>query len=268
MIYKALVTDFDGTLVNQHLSLSPTLASTIQQLVKQGIAFSIASGRPYQGKIQNLCNQLGLSSPQIVRGGSEVYDPKTDSLLWHQYIADDTVRRLIDLLKKKDLYFRVEKDDKYYADDPNVYSDDPAITTSTIAQLIYSDIPKIYIMLKDRYDTSTLDILGKELMKAFSDIHVVKSGIPNGGFGLDVTSEKASKHVAILELSKILQIDPQEMVGVGDGYNDFPLLMACGLKVAMDNAPDDLKAIADLVVPSVEHDGLQKLIQKIFFHRE
>ena len=49
---------------------------------------------------------------------------------------------------------------------------------------------------------------------------------------------------------------------MGDGYNDFPLLMACGLKIAMGNAVPELKAIADFIAPSVEEDGVATVIEK------
>ena len=51
------------------------------------------------------------------------------------------------------------------------------------------------------------------------------------------------------------------MIGVGDGYNDFPLLMACGLKVAMGNAVPELKAIADYIAPTVADDGIVDVIK-------
>ena len=49
---------------------------------------------------------------------------------------------------------------------------------------------------------------------------------------------------------------------VGDGYNDFPLLLAGGLKVAMGNAVSDLKKIADYIAPTVDEDGVATVIEK------
>ena len=54
------------------------------------------------------------------------------------------------------------------------------------------------------------------------------------------------------------------MVGVGDSYNDFPLLMACGLKAAMGNSVKEILDIADYVAPSVDDDGLANVIEKYF----
>lgn len=57
------------------------------------------------------------------------------------------------------------------------------------------------------------------------------------------------------------------MIGVGDGYNDFPLLMSCGLKIAMGNAIEELKDIADYIAPSVDEDGLAKVIDKYYLNQ-
>ncbi|HXS15232.1 MAG TPA: HAD hydrolase family protein, partial [Candidatus Saccharimonadales bacterium] len=61
-------------------------------------------------------------------------------------------------------------------------------------------------------------------------------------------------------------ISTEEIIGIGDGHNDFPLLMACGLKVAMGNAVDDLKAIADYIAPSVDEDGVADVIEKFILN--
>lgn len=83
-----------------------------------------------------------------------------------------------------------------------------------------------------------------------------------GAISLSITHVGATKQHAIFEAAKILGIETHEIIGVGDGYNDFPLLMACGLKVAMGNAVPELKAIADYIAPSVEEDGVADVIKK------
>jgi len=74
--------------------------------------------------------------------------------------------------------------------------------------------------------------------------------------------ELKSRASRIFKVAKILGIDTHEIIGIGDGYNDFPLLMACGLKVAMGNAVEDLKAIADYIAPTVSQDGVADVINK------
>ena len=105
-----------------------------------------------------------------------------------------------------------------------------------------------------------------DLVKEFSidpRIHVQKlTAWDKRLMSLDITSNMASKQHGILEVAKILHISTEEIIGVGDGYNDFPLLMACGLKIAMGNAVPELKAIADFIAPTVEEDGVATVIEK------
>ena len=77
-----------------------------------------------------------------------------------------------------------------------------------------------------------------------------------------ITSPIATKLHSVLEITKLLGVTPEETIGVGDGYNDYPLLMACGLKIAMGNAVQELKAIADFIAPSVDEDGVATVIDK------
>jgi len=77
-----------------------------------------------------------------------------------------------------------------------------------------------------------------------------------------ISHPEATKQHGILEVAEILDIETHEIIGIGEGYNDFPLLMACGFKVAMGNAVSDLKEIADYIAPTVHKDGVAHVIEK------
>jgi hydroxymethylpyrimidine pyrophosphatase-like HAD family hydrolase len=77
-----------------------------------------------------------------------------------------------------------------------------------------------------------------------------------------ISNSLATKQHGIIEVARLLNISTKDIIGVGDGYNDFPLLLACGLKIAMGNANEELKKIADFVAPSVEEDGVATVIEK------
>lgn len=83
-----------------------------------------------------------------------------------------------------------------------------------------------------------------------------------GFFCIIITHAEATKQHGVFEVAKLLGLQTHDMIGVGDGYNDFPLLLACGLKVAMGNAVPELKEIADYVAPTVENDGVVDIINK------
>lgn len=102
---------------------------------------------------------------------------------------------------------------------------------------------------KKKYKALILDLDG-------TTIPLKKEGMPSERVA------QAIKQHGILEVAEMLGISTHEIIGVGDGYNDFPLLMACGLKVAMGNAVSDLKEIADYIAPTVEEDGVADVIEE------
>lgn len=75
--YKAIICDFDGTLVGRNLIISDPVKQAIRLLKSKDVKFVIASGRSFNGLIKNASRELNLLAPQIVRGGSEIVDPST-----------------------------------------------------------------------------------------------------------------------------------------------------------------------------------------------
>ncbi|MBA7691497.1 Phosphatase YwpJ [subsurface metagenome] len=71
-----------------------------------------------------------------------------------------------------------------------------------------------------------------------------------------------SKGKALEALASFLGIPLTEVMAVGDGTNDISLLSSAGLGIAMDDAPDELKAVADYVTLDVDHSGLAAAISK------
>ena len=95
-------------------------------------------------------------------------------------------------------------------------------------------------------------------------LNVVKVFLPYNGFwAVDYTRCQVDKAAAALHLAGMYQVDAGDIMAAGDSYNDIPLLQMCGLGVAMGNAPDELKAIADYVAPPVEEDGLAVAIEEL-----
>lgn len=73
----------------------------------------------------------------------------------------------------------------------------------------------------------------------------------------DITVEGADKGNALLKVAEHIGISPSECIAFGDGGNDISILQAAGIGVAMGNANDDVKAVADYVTTSVDEDGIQ-----------
>ena len=68
-------------------------------------------------------------------------------------------------------------------------------------------------------------------------------------------------------MGQSIGVEPAEMAAVGDSFNDLPMLRASGLSIAMGNAPEQVKAEADFVAPTVEEDGLAFAIREYVLPR-
>ncbi len=245
MKYKALILDLDGTVVPQGSENppSPRVSGAIDT-AKDVIHVSIATGRPLY-IAHHVIDHLSLSGPCVLNNGTQIYDPTLKKMI-HTYSLDQRLLQKIAPIFKKYPY----KTDFY---------DGEKDTTGNW------DVVPLVIMSAwmNGVKPEDVDNLIDELQKVIGiSVHKMPAMKVEGCYAVEVTNAKATKLHGIVELQRILGITKEETIGVGDSYNDFPLLMASGLKVAMGNAVPELKAIADFIAPSVEEDGVATVIEK------
>lgn len=257
--FKAIICDFDGTLVGKDDTISLTVQKEISNWISEGKHFCIATGRQYI-HIKDVCSILKLKSPQIVRGGSEIVDPITGKIIYSQYLDSHDLRNLIELLKINSIPFTVEQNNIVFTLTGEPTANIKGVTYKKITDLTFENVAKVVLWTDSIDERSVESFVKQNIVDKFSSLHAIKAYTPFKK-AWDITSIKATKSLAILELAKLLDIQPIQMVGIGDGYNDYPLLSTCGYKIAMGNAHKELKEIADYIAPSFEKDGVSEAIK-------
>lgn len=265
--YKALISDFDNTLVGIDHTLSKPVIEALEKVSNQGVAVTIATGRHFHGALQrNIEKNLHIfKTPVIVHGGAEITDPQTGEVLWGEYISRDVFEKVFAYLTKKEIIFIAEYGDFLYSPDGPKELDYGGIQVfiKPLNHLTSDKIAKI--LVSGRVNTISVELVDEmhnHLSTSFPELHVSKMGY-EGTYGLDITG-KTSKHIAVLELMQRMGWEAEEVIGVGDGFNDYPLLTACGTKVAMGDAPEELKEIADFIAPPQKENGIIAVINKYF----
>lgn len=242
--YKALMLDIDGTTIPNHEHGMPS-QNVIDAIAKASkkIHVGVATSRPL-AYAEEVIKRLNLSSLCVLDGGAQIYDPVTKKIISEQPITPQDAETVWKFLKENNHPFK--------------YSDG-----SSDKQLVQEKMP-----------AKVLDFIVLSLTETEADNLVTKlSHIPTlalhkvsswteGELGVKISHATATKLHGIVTVSEMLGIKREEIIGVGDSYNDFPLLMASGLKIAMGNAVPDLKAIADYIAPTVEEDGVVDIIKK------
>ena len=249
MKYKALMLDVDGTLIPYEYNALPSqkVIDAISRAVDKGIIVCLVTGRAYEST-KHILEALGLHTGVVVtNAGGGVFEIETAKPLYTQPIEPHDVDFAIELLQKHKIEFYV-KNGMYDG------AQKGAFKTGDAHDEVYM------IFVNEDYTDLKIDEINK-LFESRPHITVHKTKHKNPlNAGINLSHVNATKLHGVEILMKHYNLKREEIIGVGDAYNDFPLLMASGLKVAMGNAIPELKEIADYVAPSVADDGVADVI--------
>ena len=244
MKYKALMFDVDGTLVVNDPKAVPTPAVT--SAVRKAatvLPVCLATGRGLH-EVDPVLYALDVSGLCILDHGALIYDVNHKKIVREVALSKTQVQQAYQVFRSVGL--------------PVYFFDDPSHT-----EYLGNEMPRSVLGLWSRGATAKESALLEAGFAKIENITINKTKSWDGiGLSFEITHADATKQHGVLEVAKLLHIDPSEIIGVGDGYNDYSLLMACGLKIAMGNAIPELKAIADFIAPSVEEDGVVTIIEK------
>lgn len=268
MKYKMIVSDYDGTLFRSDYTVSERNISAIKDYIARGGRFVIATGRLFGG-IRREAIALGLKGEVIAYQGTGIYDIESGEELYSATIDNDisvAVNRLLyDLGEDKCLPM------VYYADDCYVKEYNPYVE-------MFASIVKIKpIFTGQRMDeflldgnksprkllvmagVKDIDFVQDKLKESFGDVLTISKSSP---VLLEMVMKDFSKATAIEWLANRYGIKREEIISIGDSENDLPMIEYAGLGVAVDNAMDAVKNVADYIAPSNDDDGVAHVIEK------
>lgn len=246
MKYKALILDLDGTAVPSRQDGMPTsgVVDSVDN-AKNRLKVCVATGRSLR-YCKDVLNALNITEPCVINGGAEIYDPMTETFIFRQYMSATLQKQVLPIIKKFKVTLRSAADGFI---SPIV---DVNQIESDAARLFVGQIPT---------DEAVQIVRALEKVKGLA-AHLTTSWSKGDVVDIHICDARATKKHGIEELLKIVGVNKPETIGIGDYYNDLPLLESVGLKVVMGNAPDEIKKIADYVTDDLEHDGVATAIEK------
>ncbi|MEG0734750.1 Cof-type HAD-IIB family hydrolase [Anaerorhabdus sp.] len=273
--YKLVLSDLDGTLLNENSQLSEETLDTVLKLQQSGIRFSICSGRPYYG-CQKFIEQLQLEKYNgffVGQNGQYIKSFETGEVIEKQKLNQNDFKKICDLAQRSGVITELFYDTHAYILFPkrnilmslilcSMYSLRSLIHQSKRFKMIFirelidlPDIPKICCLGKP----ASLRKLADELL-ALQDYDTF---LVNAAW-LEVVRIGISKGSALYDIEKMADIPVSSMVTFGDGENDLSMLEIAGLSCAMENAMPNPKKVAHCIIDSNRNHGVAKKLKEIF----
>ncbi|WP_019412713.1 Cof-type HAD-IIB family hydrolase [Paenisporosarcina sp. TG20] len=259
-----IVLDLDGTLLTDEKIISEKTLHTLFKAREQGHEIMIATGRPYRAS-EVYYQQLKMQTPIVNFNGAFVHHP-TDQT-WkpiHEPIKLEIVKEVIDAVHDYKFFNIVAevKDDVYlhYHDEKllDIFSfGKPNVTTGDIRNYLKAD-PTSLLIHAEEHEVSAI-------RQHLHDVHA--EVIDHRRWGapwhvIEIVRSGLNKAVGLSHVAKYLNIPQQRIIAFGDEDNDLEMIEYAGTGVAMGNAIDPLKNIANELTASNNEDGIAHFLQE------
>lgn len=264
-MYKLIALDMDGTVLNDKKEITKRTKDAIAKAKEIGVKVVLSSGRPIDGLYQFL-EKLDLVEDDeyiLSYNGCLVQENKSKKIIHEVVLDKEDLNYIYDLSVKLGVNMQAfstkrglitPKISKYTEYEAMLNNIDITVTDFSdmendeyLAKIMMLDEPEIL--------DEAISKLPKE---AYEKYNIVKST----PFFLEIINKNGDKGEGLKALGEYLGIKREEMIAIGDAANDISMIEYAGLGVAMANASEDVKKVADLITVSNEEDGVAKVIEE------
>lgn len=259
-----LATDYDDTLYSSDCTISQENRQAIARFVAEGGLFCISTGRSYINfAIQMERERLPVNTPVILSNGASIYDFATEESLWLKYLPAQAPVHLAQVCAAfPQVGFEAYHQDEVYIFRPNEVTQRHLTRchlTGRPKAIEEMPVPWIKVILQHP-DTAVLHQARTYLQTQWPETYDVTFSNP---YLLEVTARGADKGLSVLWVARHLGVRPEDIYCVGNGLNDIPMLAVSALSFAPANSYPEVRAAADVVLPSCDESCVARLIEHL-----
>ena len=266
--YRLAALDMDGTLLNSEHETSAYTRAVIDRAAKAGKIVALSTGRALSELWAHLAVNPGISYI-IGESGACVYDVKAGRTLRMLAIEDGIVDAILELSERSDALRQCFIKGQSYM---------TGGTDEALAAHHLADFATVYragsrfvkdiapLCRENRGEVSKLNLFFAEAAERercrarLTGMNVeIKDSV---GLGLEISAPGVDKGRGLRFLCEYLDIPLAQAMAVGDGDNDLDIMGTAGLSVAMGNAIDEVRALADAITDDCDHDGAARAIER------
>lgn len=266
---KLVALDLDGTLFNSKGEITEKTKQEIKRITDAGVHVVISTGRPYNGVPFEQIAGTGIDYA-ITTNGAAIYQISTNTCIYESCMDFSITGPILEYLLRKEIHIDAYIDGEGYT---------PIRCRENLDRLPFKPSMKKYIRatrtpVEDLYayvrdcgknvQKMTLNFypqpdgtrLHREEVRIFLETNPAIEAVCGGFCNLEFSKAGVNKGEGLKHLAEQLDVSTNQTMAIGDSGNDLAILEAAGLGVAMENASDDIKAVAEYITTSNEEDGV------------
>lgn len=253
---KMIVVDLDGTILDKSRKISFNTKKYLSFLKSKGYIVVIATGRIYASALK-ATDGAEFSNYVITDTGACIYNMEDSNLIFEKTIPKDMARKILDYYNDDFRFIDICDKNNYYKYTDENGSNEIINSIKDKEHILENckDIFHITIVMKN--DEFVMPLY-RQLISVFPNLEVI---IMQDSFAekiwIELIPKNCSKYNAIKKLTDYLNINIKDVIAFGDGLNDIEMLEKCGKGVALQNALDEVKKVADdITIYDHNNDGV------------
>lgn len=260
-----IAVDLDGTLFNSQSKISKENFQAIAKCRNNGLKIVIASAKSPL-IIENISKKMKLDTPQLAYSGALIFKHSKE-VIFELKIPKKDCLEIINICRewKKGLTLGV-KNGLFYYEKKHPYLKhitDTGEKTKKVMNIATEEIINNAFMFSiSAYEKDGFEDYIKTTVKSES-IKILR-GSPES---IIIYNNKAGKFSSVQKIMKVYNISRKELLAIGDSNSDFEIIQFAGVGIAMGNSVEDLKRIADFIVPDNNNNGVAFAINNYVFNQ-
>lgn len=263
MNIKLVAIDLDDTLLDSGLRIAEECVKAIQAVRDKGIIVTLATGRMFSSALP-YAQELKVDVPLITYQGALVKNSQSQEILYYEPVPSDLAKEVIRLFRTAQIHYHSYFDDKLYMENlteqGRMYASlagvEPHLTKDLLQDVVENEAIKIMGVIENEELLLDMELLLKQR-------HGTKLNITRSKpYYLEVSSHKANKGDALAVVANHYNIKREEVLAIGDSYNDLDMIEWAGIGVAMGNARNVVKEAADYVTSTNDEHGVAEALYK------
>ncbi len=262
---KLIAIDLDGTLLNSNHEMTERTEKILKAAMATGVKVIIATGKTFLSS-REIIKRLGTNTPGIYNQGTVTFN--SDGTIHSQQVIDKTLaRQVITFAEERDYILGVysgtrilvRKMTKRMEELTTHYHEPKPEEVGPLQNILDTTLVNKIIAFSPGDARRILALRWQLSMQIGSGARLLSAGIPDE---LELLPTNASKGTALKVLLKEMGIPASQVMAIGDGENDIEMLELAGLGVAMGNANDHVKSVANVTTKSNDEDGVAEAVEK------